>query len=365
MAFLNSVNDVAVYLLPLIVSSSFFFMLTVAVLVLVLVTIKFTIILWEKDKETAKSWMLPHIRDFVSGGIRELPNKLFTLRWPLRKILQYVIIHESFGKDGIALKRITDAYESLGFVKNDLSRLDSWFWWTRAEGARCLGQMKSASSQSRLLSKLRDPVTEVRLIAAWALGRIGNPEIIKPVIESLARSSRLAGMRLSSTVFELGRKAVPPLTELLSNPDTAVKILSVHLLGELADKRPISSIKKLTEPAQNLEVRLAALKALGTIGDPLSLDCLVNWLSDEAWQIRAQAAKSLGLIGDSRAVEHLSKSVGDSKWWVRRNAGEALTKTGIKGVEALKKLFIEQKKSPSGKMAAQWLDEIGYLPAAD
>lgn len=359
---INLLDNISLLLLPLIVNTSFFFMAVITALVLCLLLIKGTAILWETDIKNAKKWMLPVFEKYLDDPAQRLPARFRKMRWPLRRVLQYVIVHRSFGETGEKLGTIAGAYEALGFVDGDLRRLKSPFWWVRAEAARCLGQMKTDRAKQELLLKLKDSVTEVRLVSAWALGRIGEADAIQPILDSLVKASKLAGMRLSSTVFELGEKAVGPLIDSLRHNAPAVKILALHLLGELKDKKAVPHIILKAGPKENLEVRLAAYKALGTIAAVSSADFLVKSLDDLSWQVRAQAARGLGVIGSDDAVPRLCGALGDPKWWVRRNSGEALIKTGKKGKAALLKLFRSAPSSPGGRMAAQWLDEYGFLP---
>lgn len=55
-----------------------------------------------------------------------------------------------------------------------------------------------------------------------------------------------------------------------------------------------------------------------------SVDPLIVALQDEAWEVRAAAAKSLGRIGDRRAIDPLQPLLRDNNSLVRDAAGEAL-----------------------------------------
>lgn len=338
-------------------------MLLATALVLILFLIRLFILLWEEITRRNIRWMEPVFEEYLRGPVETLPASFFRLRWPLRRLLQYMIIRRSFGKTDTGRARIAEAYDQLGFINVDLRRLGSWFWWVRAEGARCLGQMKSRKAKPALLRGLQDPVLEVKLLCAWSLGRIGDPDSIRPSIEALVKSSRLAGMRLSSTVFELGEKAVAPIIETLEHSDPAIRILALHLLGELRSTRAILTITKKIASEENKEVRVAAYKALGSIADVMTLPQLILGLEDPAWEVRAQAARGLGLVGTPEVLGHLSQALEDHKWWVRRNAGEALSKLNTEGKEVLLKAYRKSRHKDAREMAAQWLDELGYLPS--
>jgi HEAT repeat protein len=75
-------------------------------------------------------------------------------------------------------------------------------------------------------------------------------------------------------------------------------------------------------------VRLAAIEALGEIGDLRAVEPLITALQDGSWGVRSYAAAALGAIGDARAVKPLSALIRDSKKVVRKAAAEALAKIG-------------------------------------
>lgn len=330
---------------------------TVTFLTVMLLIIKFCKILWDRYADRFHGWAVSVFEEYLKDSDFSKLSPFKALNIINRRILQKLIIFRSFGETKKNIEIICQAYDNLGFVDVDLKRLKAFFWWTRAEAARCLGQLRSPRAKSFLLESLKDPVLEVRLLAAWSLGRIGDPDVIVPSMEALVSTSRLAGLRLSSTVFELGEKAIPVLTKTLDHNDSAVRILSLHLLGEMQARKSIAGIIKKTVREEDKEVRVAAYKALGTIAAPAGMQCLIDGLKDPLWEVRAQSARGLGCIELSKSVGPLVEAMNDSEWWVRRNAGEALTKLGKEGKDAL--LLLKRESLPGNvrDMAVQWLEE--------
>lgn len=358
MKFVDSIID---ELFHIVVKCSFGFLGAITILVFALIVIKFSMLAWEHYVLINRNRLKPILEKYLSIAGSGIPHQFTNARWPLRAVLQYTIIYHSFGKGAEDIEKIAFLYEKLGFIDTDIKRLHSPFWWVRAEGARCLGQMRNKQSKAHLLTKLKDKKTVVRLVASWALGRLGDVDIIHPIIESLVSTSRLAGMRLSSTVFELGSKAIEPLINALAHKDDAVVILALHLLAELKDIKALPNITEKTALSQAMEVRLAAFKAMGTIAHPGSIPRLCEGLKDPAWQARAQAARGLGCIGGKESAESLRGALSDESWWVRRNAAEALTKLGERGKEILTEAAGKSQSGPESEMAAKWLNELQYL----
>ena len=79
--------------------------------------------------------------------------------------------------------------------------------------------------------------------------------------------------------------------------------------------------------AEDLEVRRAAVVALGRIGDSSATPALVNTLSEESLAI--DAANALGQIGDPRAVDGLLNLIGNDDASIRQAAVSALNSLGL------------------------------------
>ena len=82
----------------------------------------------------------------------------------------------------------------------------------------------------------------------------------------------------------------------------------------------------------NPDVRWAAIRALGKLGDPSAVKPIIKALRDEDSGVRKTAAEALGKIGDARATVALIAAVDDEDWSVRQAAVESLGKVGqLKG----------------------------------
>lgn len=73
-------------------------------------------------------------------------------------------------------------------------------------------------------------------------------------------------------------------------------------------------------------VRMAAVDALGAIGDQRAYDHLVKMLDDPDHDVRFASVIALGKLGDTRAVEPLSRACHDPHCYVRTIAAEILEK---------------------------------------
>jgi HEAT repeat protein len=118
---------------------------------------------------------------------------------------------------------------------------------------------------------------------------------------------------------------VEPLLDLLIDPgvDSEGRRFAAYVLGSLKEPRAMKRlVPLLTDPEVN--VRGAAARALGKIGDPFAVEALIELLADQSsYQevkgtllkneerfLQMTVARALGQIGDVRAIEPLWTTFG-------------------------------------------------------
>jgi HEAT repeat protein len=122
-------------------------------------------------------------------------------------------------------------------------------------------------------------------------------------------------------------KLITWLRELDDNDHLRLRAPIVRALGRVGDPRGVAPvISALSSPDDH--VRLVAAKALRSFRRSDAIEALVSALSDDSWVVRAWAADSLGHIGDSRTLPHLIGLLSRQHWQVRVTAARALAKIG-------------------------------------
>ncbi|MDT7689957.1 MAG: hypothetical protein QOE46_2716 [Acidobacteriota bacterium] len=234
-------------------------------------------------------------------------------------------------------------------------------------------QIGEARIAPRIVPLLEDEL--LREAAADVLGRLGDEETIAPLTallnatEAPARSVAQALAALhdryekkfgeGSYIADLSRAAINPtgarnLLDALSEPGAgelrplalvvgwlegaAVEHALTRLLGqEDARGEVIEALVRhgprvtdlLIEQlgSEDLEIRKAAVVALGRIGDARAVPALVEALDDDA-ELMIAAADALAKIGDARAFDSLLALVGDHSAVVRQAVVGALNSLG-------------------------------------
>lgn len=111
-----------------------------------------------------------------------------------------------------------------------------------------------------------------------------------------------------------------------------------EIAGQTGTERwkAVSELRKMGRPAveyliislwdSDKRVRMAAVDALGAIGDPRAYDHLVKMLDDPDHDVRFASVIALGELGDTRAAGPLTKACHDTNCYVRTIAAEMLSK---------------------------------------
>jgi HEAT repeat protein len=209
---------------------------------------------------------------------------------------------------------------------------------------------------------LNDPDGPARKAAAEALGKIGDPRAVEPLIASLRDADESVRSAAASALGDIGdARAVEPLIVDLKDEVSDVHRAAAEALGQIGDARAWEPlIGALTD--EDRDVRTAAAWALRSSGDPRAVEPLIAALKDEWDRTRRAAAQALGEIGDARAVQPLIAALEDQDWSVRWTAAWALPKLGdARAVEP----FVAALKADDLVLriaAAEALETLGWRP---
>jgi len=190
----------------------------------------------------------------------------------------------------------------------------------------------NAQTFQRLQKALNHPDSNVRYQAALALGQIGNPQAVEPLICALRDES-----------IDVKRQAAQALVQ-MSNFQAVAALICVL-------------------SHSNRDVRWMAAQALGLIRNPQAVEALICTLNDEDWHVRGEAVEALGRIGNSQAVAALTCALSHSNRFLRMEATSVLGRTGNpQAVEALISALNHEDSLVTWK-AALILSEIGNAQA--
>ena len=135
-------------------------------------------------------------------------------------------------------------------------------------------------------------------------------------------------------------RALGMLEESLSPGEPVVSALIDRLVSDANETVRLTALRALRKRAplevfvsalrdRDGEVRAAAAKILGELGEQAPVESLIEALHDSNWQVRDAAAKALGSLGKRIAVGPLQEALRDSHWAVRAAAAHSLGGQGI------------------------------------
>jgi len=187
--------------------------------------------------------------------------------------------------------------------------------------------MKAAHDVRGLIRLLNHKDPDVQYESAAALGDIGNPIAVDPLIAAL-KNDEFSGVRwkAAESLSKLGAPAVEALIGALRHDNDDVRWKAAIALGEIGDPRAIEPLLILLSDKDRFVKSHAAL-ALGAIGEP-AVDPLIHSLREGDGNLRWGAAIALGKICDKRAIEPLIRALADKYENVRAESAMALAGIG-------------------------------------
>ena len=212
-------------------------------------------------------------------------------------------------------------------------------WWFGPPDVDKMKARKNVKGLIRALSYGKDP--EVCIEAARALGQVGDPIAVEPLIGELDSPVYRKGDAAAEALGMIGdSRATDPLIAHLEGPRYLwERETAVRALGEIGDPRAVGPIlatlqkgdleyhraDSLQEQRENL--CKAAGDALIRLGKP-AVEPLVAALEDEPFYFLFQVAvRALGAIGDRSAVQPLlSQLTGSAPFWMKAHVASALAK---------------------------------------
>ena len=175
-----------------------------------------------------------------------------------------------------------------------------------------------------LVEALGDKSENVRLNAAYTLGKMGNSVV--PMLIDAMRKETLASIEETT--------AKPPDNLHGTNPTAGYAAQALSAIGSQAIPMLVETLDD-----EHWWVRAMAVDVLAKIGQPVgdAVPALMKRANDEHWWVRRNAIEVLGTIGSCRldTTSLLAESLRDEDYRVRRNAALTLAKLGQPADEAI------------------------------
>jgi HEAT repeat protein len=192
-----------------------------------------------------------------------------------------------------------------------------------------------------------------------ALSATGDPDAVVPVLgltDSKDPEIRLAAMNALTPLLGEDARAADVLIERLDDDEVEVRVMAVEDLGLLRAPRAVKRLIDLAGPGNPQRLRLAAIDALGEIGDTAASDVLVGVLREGPAELHAAAATALSYLADPNTVDALMELARDDRSASRHHVVRALGavlrgQAGTKPADRARKLFEDLADNGSATVA--------------
>lgn len=267
---------------------------------------------------------------------------------------------------GPAVDRLSGILGGSGIVERQSARLRRRFpLGRRLQAAVFLAELGDESSVAILLEHLSDQEPEIRIQCARGLSRMQWTPGIDAIVARLSVETPWVRARFADTLIGFGNKATWPLLAYIRfnhRFETEGPAAAIRTLATIGDIQAGPVLIEILGEAEDPEVQIALVEALGSVGGPHAHTILGERLQSGDWRLRAKAGSALGDIGDPSAIPTLFHSLEDENWWVRRNSASAMARLpgGIPALYAALKIDDAFAKDA----AAEALADAGELIAA-
>jgi HEAT repeat protein len=261
--------------------------------------------------------------------------------------------------------RLSRALERNPYAPRERRALGDDSPWRRVLAARRLGLLRSRASRTTLRRALARGPGLVAHAAAGALARYHDRAALRWILDHPGALARRPHVSLVALLRAFGPRTPEALAAALDHglESPVMERAVIEALG-LARYSPARAAIERRVASSDLDLRVAAVRALGRLQAVETATSLLAALKDDAWQVRAQAARALGRIRAPIAVEALTRRLTDSSWWVRRHSAYALMELGSEGRDALREVIQSSPDPYARDMAREALDGGPHLDAA-
>ena len=208
-------------------------------------------------------------------------------------------------------------------------------WSVRLQAARAIAVCGVASDRPVLSQLLSDPHTAVASAALAAFGRLADAALVAQLLASLPDMPEYLQQRSAEALHDAKDVALPALRVRVRDESDSKRLqVYLRIAVALADPRTIIVCAAHASHTDS-SVRALAARACQHYFSARSHPVLEQLLADDSAEVRAEAARAIGEIRASLLVPALAARLRDRAHGVRLAAALALASLGDAGRSAL------------------------------
>jgi len=268
----------------------------------------------------------------------------------VREFLADVMLHTRGG----SYDSVVGLYHEFGYAQGDRQRSHSRNARTRLRALRRLYVLGSAEDRPALRAQANAEY-RAQVLAMQTLARVGQPEDIVELLQVTRLYSQMMEEPVQAALSQLSTQSLGYIFARWQQFECGrVR----RILLSAAARQRLSGVDEMLRPAaqsEDIEVRIGACEAAGSLQGRASLQLLLAALEDPSWQVRARATRALGRRQEPAAAAPLAQALKDRAFWVRQGAAGALGMLGPAGAEHLAHVAAHCDDRYAAESAAQEL----------
>lgn len=326
---------------------------TISILIVAMIIILVIINIYNSNKEKKQKKLTEKYVDWISSYVTDEPIKIRKLRTNLEfetftEVCNNTLIDIS-GEHALKVRELTKMLRVVEYYRK-MSKSRNWA--KRYMAMEKLGYLKDPSLKHFYIDFMNNGQAnpKVCLKTLIALSFIADKEILYIITNKLKEmldGDNVLSAKIIEHIYNNAIKVLKMDNKIDEIKDFLTDIEFSKTIPKVIIKDVLTSCGtlKLAEVNQiiidyfnnsyDVEVRAAAIKALGKIALPESHDTILKALKDESWVVRLVAAKASVICGYN-AAESLQELLNDSHHYVRLNAAKSLAFLGENGLRLLR-----------------------------
>ncbi|HUU12700.1 MAG TPA: HEAT repeat domain-containing protein [Terriglobia bacterium] len=214
-------------------------------------------------------------------------------------------------------------------------------------------------SLRQAVDRLRDPVEEVRIAAATAIGRAGSDDLVSELRKIVDDGNEVESVKLAA-LTGLGASERDSASDLLIDALSAHEELADHILDAIARKTGSRELRYLIEKFKDADPVLRekltfAFRRMGTAGQ----DAMLGLLGEEIGSLRPHVARTLEEMG---FVEATIRKLMHRDPEIRRDAAARLS---LVGTNAAFRGIVQAARDPDPEVRVQVVRALERLETDD
>jgi len=286
------------------------------------------------------------------GQARRLLNALPPATWDRLRPSVVTFLTKVRGAPADDLGQVMRSHGEIEAAKRQLASRSAV---RRARGAYLLGLVRDSDSVFLVLPLLEDPDADVRLVAARALGSMGESQAAGGVLRALRTHHGQIGLPAwvaAEALLAMGPEIAPALQVGLGSEDAAVRNVCAVVAGHGLFLSAAPQLRILLASDTDGAVRASAAVALGRVGSGKDVVALARHAgASELTGLRRTCVTALGELGHRGSLRTLGVLLGDSDRRLAELAATSLLGFGTEGVARLEEAASASPTSPSGRAA--------------